>query len=136
MNKWNYVSLSVYQKTRTLEMLPSILLWRPKMALQVRQKLRGLLGVATPNILPLCNQPDPNTNHCVAIVPKLQDLVQLQHQVSPKIAAELLTEYNSLSVVTLDVQHTPLPHTPACTIHSGFWYRIWDDGLWYDRFWC
>jgi len=41
---------------------------------------KGLLGVATPNIiLPLCN---PNPNHCVAIVPKLQDLVLLQHQVS------------------------------------------------------
>ena len=33
--------------------------------------------------------PNTNPNHCVAIVPKLQDLVLLQHQVSQSLVPRL-----------------------------------------------
>ena len=40
----------------------------------------------------------------------------LHFRTTVSLQLSLLTEYNSLPMVTMDVQHTPLPHTPACTI--------------------
>jgi len=49
----------------------------------------GLLGHQT--YCHCVTQPNPNPNHCVAIVPKLQDLVLLQYQVSPGFLCTLKT---------------------------------------------
>jgi len=58
---WAAAAFTPVPSFLTASMAPSIA--------SLLQYIRGLLGV-------------PNPNHCVAIVPKLQDLVQLQHQVS------------------------------------------------------
>jgi len=54
----------------------------------------------------------PNPNHCVAIVPKLQDLVQLQHQVSQCISQGYHCVKDSLAMT----------HSTVSSFHPHFSY--------------